>query len=139
MTIAELRKNIKGNYQYKGYEIHRLLDDLDTQDRSELNVKAPSRLKKGDMVLVLNGAKQRPAVIVKVLKEEVILMTLTTQKDIYSLSPAKSRFLDRDSYFCKGFSTISIDLAKRIFIGPFDNPRLLNEAIRLNKEYLSQL
>lgn len=110
---------------------------LITSVKSE-KVRPPTRLKKGDVVVVASGIKTRPAVIIKVLKETVVVIPLSSTEDSLNLLPFNSRFFG-ENYFSKYLMTVTKDYATEHFVGVFDCNRDLNKAIKLIKEYVKQL
>lgn len=99
----------------------------------------PSKILKGDIILLYNntkGIKKRPAVVIKVLKETVVVLPLTTTNDHNVLMRFNTRFKE-ENYISKNMNTLTIEYAKENHIGIFENRRALNKAIKLFKEYVS--
>lgn len=94
----------------------------------------PSKYKKGDVYADNCGGKKRPVVIIKVLKDFVIGIPLSTKKDCLNLHPYKSRFFG-EGWFSKQFCILNIEYLDKAFIGVFDNNKNLNEAIKKLKEF----
>lgn len=97
----------------------------------------PVYLKKGDVIRTCVGVKSRPSVVIKVLKDKVMSLPLTSENGVHNLCPSKSRFF-KDSYFCNTYVVTEIELAKKHFISVFDNPKNLNEAIKKLKEFINK-
>jgi len=89
----------------------------------------PSKIKKGDVYLSVTGAKARPHVVIKVVKDIAYSMPLSTTQDSLNLMPYNSRMFGT-GYYSKSIVSSKIDIVKRSFIGVFDNPKELNIAIR---------
>ena len=131
-------------------EIHDLIDSTSKTSYTKGEVKSfiqsvggaqygrPRYLKKGDVVSNGVGAKKRPCVVVKVDKDFVYAIPLSTTEDELSLCASSSRFFD-NGWFTRGVSVVSTDYAIDNFIGVYDNIKLLNKAIKLTKEEISRI
>lgn len=91
----------------------------------------PSQLKKGDVIKVncQDSGKIRPSVIIKVTSEFTISIPLTSTENVHNLCESSSRFF-KDGFFCKNYVVTPIEKAVNNFIGVYDNPKLLNQAIK---------
>jgi len=98
----------------------------------------PKIIKKGDVVLVHQGVKPRPCCVVKVVGDTVCYIPLTSSDNIHCLSESSSRFWG-DGSFCKTFDICTLEYALDNFIGVYDNPKLLNRAIKELKEYITDM
>ncbi len=95
----------------------------------EKDTNKPNKLKKGDVITAYSGAKSRPSIIIKVKEDYVISMSLTSSKNPNSLCESDSRFFGK-GFFCKSYEVTPLSQAFERFIGVYDNPKVLNNAIR---------
>lgn len=98
----------------------------------------PNIFKKGDMVSNGVGVKKRPCVVVKVCREMLYMIPLSSTKDVLNMCESKSRFME-DGYFSAGMSVVTVEYAQENFIGVYDNNKLLNIAIKKLKESIEGL
>lgn len=104
---------------------------------SELGTK-PSKLKRGDVYVCGSGGKKRPVVICKVLKGMVLGIPLSTTEDELNLCSFKSRFMG-ENFFGKQVVVSTYDHAMENFSGVFDNNGALNKAVKLMKQFYSDV
>lgn len=114
-------------------------DKIMNADFKELKqIQAPEQIKKGDVIIVFEGVKSRPAVICKVLKDKTcIYIPLTSTENVHCLSKSKSRFFG-EGCFSKNISVCTEEFAIKQFVGVYDNMELLNNAIRSLKEFINE-
>lgn len=99
----------------------------------------PSEIKKGDVILLAQGAKTRPCVVIKVLKDRtVVYIPLSSSDNIHCLTPFTSRFLG-EGCFCKSYDICDEDTAMKNFAGVFGNMKDLNKGIKVLKEYIKTI
>lgn len=93
--------------------------------------KTPINSKKGDVFqgTGVNG-KPRPFVIVKVVKDGVYAIPLTTQEDEYTLISHDSRFM-KPGFLANQLVFVKDDHVKKHFVCTFDDSRSLNKAAKL--------
>lgn len=131
-------KLVEGIVAHNKYNGQYLIDKVNTTDlnihKVPTNKTIPTHVKKGDVFYSLAGSKVRPCVVVKVLKDEVIFITLTSSDNSSALIPSKSRFFG-EGYFGKTLSNAPIELVLNRFLGVYDNPKNLNLAIKEIKKY----
>lgn len=97
----------------------------------------PEFLRKGDVIVTnYSGTKSRPSVIIKVLKDKVIAIPLTSNKNVHSLCEHSSRFFSK-GYFCNAYIVMDTEVAKSRFVGVYDNPKAVNRAIKELKEFVN--
>lgn len=121
------RINLEKNY--KGSEVAHIVNQV-TSIKNDV-----TKLKKGDVILQVSGAKTRPAVIIKVFKDRVITIPLTSEENPHSLFKANSRFFG-ESWFCNLYMISTIEYAKNNFAGVYDNSKDVNKAIKALKEFI---
>lgn len=98
----------------------------------------PDTFKKGDVFRASAGDKVRPCVAVKVTSEVVFAIPLTHENGVFRSVPYKSRMWG-EGYISKALITIGADKARDSFIGVFDQPRALNDAIKQLKQEVSKI
>lgn len=99
------------------------------------NNHLPKYIRKGDVIILTHGAKSRPCVVSKVLKNRtVIYIPLTSTENIHCLTSYKSRFFG-EGCFSKSYDICTEDIAIANFIGVFDNMKDLNKAIKELREF----
>lgn len=110
---------------YIGSYVRQLITDI----LVEKDINKPDKLRKGDVITAYSGAKARPSIIIKVKDDYVISISLTSSKNPNSLCESDSRFFGR-GFFCKSYEVTPLTQAYERFIGVYDNPRMLNNAIK---------
>lgn len=130
--IEEISSKFKDGMSFSTANVKSIISSV-TLDAIKV-VQPPSKLKKGDVFTSMVGTKVRPCVVIKIVKDTVIYVPLTTADCINSLSPYTSRFL-RDGWFTNTISTCEIEYATKNFICVFDNQKDLRVAINALKEY----
>lgn len=133
-TKEELLKTIEDrNYSYS--EVKNLISSTCIKPLS------PNKIKKGDIIVSgygIAGKKSRPLVVIKVLKDTVITISLTTTKDYQAIYQLKNRFIPKQ-YVGKALNTCTIEFAKDNYIGTIEDKTGLNKAIKLIKEYINNI
>lgn len=96
----------------------------------------PTYIKKGDVFISQEGAKNRPCVVLRILKDRTIIYTtLTSSDNIHCLSESSSRFF-KEGCFCKTLSVCTEQYALDNFVGVYDNMKAVNNAIKELKNYI---
>lgn len=121
---AEVLARITPTTTYIGSQVRCFVNEV-TCDSSIV----PTHLKKGDVITTYSGVKSRPATIIKVCKDYVIAIPLTTTNNVHALCESQSRFFKK-GWFCNQYVTVPIELAFESYIGVYDSPKLLNNAIK---------
>lgn len=130
-TKQETLDTINPQTTYLGSYVKKMINELTLENKA-----APEYLKKGD-VIVIKGVKNRPATIIRVRKEYVIVIPMTSSENVHCLSESKSRFFS-EGCFCNSFEVVPIDLALSSFVGIYDNMKLLNNAIKELRNFISK-
>lgn len=99
--------------------------------------KTVSSLRKGDVIAYLLY-KRRPVVVVKVTKDNIYGIPLSSTEDEHNLCAYSSRQFG-NGFFNKSLVTMKPDICKNNFIGTFDNFKDLNKAVKLLKELIMKL
>lgn len=126
--------------QNKNYSMSEVKHLIGTITRVEKN--RPKFLRKNDVIIRVGSggsqeAKKRPYVVIKVLEDKCIAMPLSTTEDELNLCESQSRFFG-NGFFTSHIVTIKIEDALDNFAGVYDNPRLVNKAIREMKQFLTK-
>ena len=123
-----------------------VLDSLDKENYTKKEVETlirtiraeglcPPYFKKGDIYSENSGGnKSHPHVIVKIIGDRVISMMLSTTEGEHTLCKCHDRFFE--SNYTLGFMTHSISQINEKYLGTIENNRILNKAIKLNKEFI---
>lgn len=116
---------------YLGSFVRTLINEVTCED-----ALVPTSLKKGDVIKTYSGVKTRPCVVVSVYNDYVISIPLTSTESVHCMSESDSRFFGK-GWFCNSYVITPIDLAFESFIGVYDNNKVLNNAIRELKLFIS--
>lgn len=101
------------------------------------SIQKPSIIKKGDAIVVQEGAKTRPCIVAKVLSDRtVIYIALTGSENVHCMTPFKSRFFS-EGCFSRSFSVCTEEYALENFVGIFDDNKTLNRAIKDLKDFVN--
>lgn len=98
------------------------------------NKYKPTLLKKGDVIRVFTGTKNRPCVVVSVRKDFVIVIPMTSTESVHCSVEFNSRFFGR-YYFTKSYEIVPIDLALNNFIGVLDDNKSIQKALLYLKNF----
>ena len=121
---------------YVGSHVKKTIIDTDFKVLKQ-NSYPPEQIKKGDVIVLPQGSKNRPCVIAKVLKDRTcIYIPLTSTDNLHCLTPYKSRFF-KEGCFCKTIDICSEEKAIQSFVGVFDNMRALNQAVKELKSFIN--
>ena len=134
MTKKEVLDSFQANQSYLGSFIKDKITSISAKGVSG----TPVSLKKGDVYVSYCGTKKRPCVIVKVFKDFVVGIPLTSGENIHSSVSYKCRF------FGEGFLGKTIDIAskeyvKTYFAGVFEDKKAIKEALENIKEFVNKL
>ena len=135
MTKKELIDSFQPTQTYLGSFIRSQVNQISNEIR---NVNCPVSFKKGDVYVSYCGVKSRPCVIVKVFKDFVVGIPLTSGENIHSSVPYKCRF------FGDGFLGKTIDIASKEYVlenftGIFEDKKAIKLAIENIKEFVNKL
>ena len=98
----------------------------------------PDKLRKGDVIVLPIGVKTRPCAIIKVLKDMVVALPMTSSENNHSVIPFNSRFFG-EGHFSNDITTCYIDVVKEKFVGILDDKESLNIAISNLKKFVEKL
>lgn len=135
MTKKELIDSFQPTQTYLGSFIRSQVNQISNETRS---VNCPVSFKKGDVYLSYCGVKSRPCVIVKVFKDFVVGIPLTSGENIHSSAPRKCRFFG-EGYLGKTIDIASKEYVQTYFAGVFEDKRAIKEALENIKEFVSKL
>lgn len=135
MTKQETIDYIIPTQTYIGSTVRKLITEIEEESNARF---CPSVFKRGDVIRILAPKnKPRPSVIIKVLPEYVISIPLTTSESIHCMSESNSRFF-KDGCFTNSYEITPIEIAKESFLGVYDSPKLLNNAIKELRLFISK-
>lgn len=123
-TKTEIIETIDPTKTYLGSYVIARIKEVDCDDTF-----TPLSLRKGDVLSLSAGLKQRPCVVINVKKDYCICIPLTSTENVHNLCESDSRFFGNGN-FSNTYEVVSIDIAKKRFIGVYDNMKLLNNAIK---------
>jgi len=131
----ELLNKFTGTSSYLGSYIK---DEIQKTDFKHLkSIQKPNIIKKGDCLIVQEGAKTRPGIVVKVLSDRTIIyIALTSTENVHCLTPYKNRFFG-EGCFSRSFSVCTEEYALNNFVGVFDDNKTLNKAIKDLKDFVN--
>jgi len=132
MTKQETIDYVIPTQTYVGSAVRKMISEI-TDGRVP-----PEYFKRGDIIRVhMPSQKPRPSVIIKVTTEYVISIPLTTDENVHCMLESKSRFA-REGCFTNSYVVTPINVAKENFLGIYDNPKLLNMAIKELREFIKK-
>ena len=135
MTKKELIDSFQPTQTYLGSFIRSQVNQIYSETR---NVNCPVSFKKGDVYLSYCGVKSRPCVIVKVFKDFVVGIPLTSGENIHSSVPYKCRFFG-EGYLGKTIDIASKEYVQSYFVGVFEDKKAIKLAIENIKEFINKL
>ena len=122
---------------YLGSHIKKTIIESDFKPLKQ-NQNAPTYIKKADVIIVQEGVKRRPAVVIKVLKDRTVMyVSITSSENIHCMGSFNSRFFG-EGCFCKSFNVCTEEFAIENFIMTFDDTKSLNLAIKELKEFINK-
>ena len=131
-TKSEIIATIDITKTYIGSFVVQKIKEVDCDD-----THLPTVLKKGDVIKLESGIKVRPCVIIKVYKDFVIAIPLTSTENIHNLCVSSSRFFG-EGWFSNTYVIVPIGLALERFIGVYDDMKVLNNAIKELKIFIEK-
>ena len=135
MTKKELIDSFQPTQTYLGSFIRSQVNQIYSETR---NVNCPVSFKKGDVYLSYCGVKSRPCVIVKVFKDFVVGIPLTSGENIHASVPYKCRFFG-EGYLGKTIDIASKEYVQSYFVGVFEDKKAIKLAIENIKEFVNKL
>jgi len=132
-TKQETIDSITPTSQYLGKYVRELITGISSAETK----MCPEYFKKGDVILLKCRVKPRPGVIIKVTATFVICIPLTSTENEHCMSESKSRFF-RTGCFCNSYEIVPLEMAQQHFLGVYDSPKLLNNAIKELRQFISK-
>ena len=99
----------------------------------ENSPQVPKLYKRGDVIRVrvnTTSDKTRPSIVVRVTKDYLVSIPLTSVDDTNSLCESTGSRFFKDCYFCNTYVITPLHIADINFIGVYDSPKSLNNAIK---------
>ena len=134
MTKKEVLDSFQANQSYLGSFIKDKITSISAKGVSG----TPISIKKGDVYVSYCGAKKRPCVVVKILKDVVVGIPLTSGENIHSSVPYKCRFFG-EGYLGKTIDIASKEYVQSYFVGVFEDKGAIKEALENIKEFVNKL
>ena len=135
MTKKELIDSFQPTQTYLGSFIRSQVNQISNEIR---NVNCTVSFKKGDVYVSYCGTKKRPCVVVKILKDVVVGIPLTSGENIHSSVPYKCRFFGEGS-LGKTIDIVSKEYVQYYFAGVFEDKKAIKEALENIKEFVNKL
>ena len=135
MTKKELIDSFQPTQTYLGSFIRSQVNQISNEIR---NVNCTVSFKKGDVYVSYCGRKKRPCVVVKILKDVVVGIPLTSGENIHSSVPYKCRFFG-EGYLGKTIDIASKEYVQSYFAGVFEDKKAIKEALENIKEFVNKL
>ena len=133
---AEVLAQINPTTTYIGTKVRDLISQVSCEDAPT----NPTIYKKGDVIRVRvqkdGSSKPRPSCIIKVEKEYVVSIPLTSAEDVNMLCPNTGSRFFKEGYFCNTYVVTAIDKVE--FLGVYDSPKSLNNAIKELREFITK-
>jgi len=131
-TKQETIDNIVPTSNYLGSFVRKMVSEI-SEGRN-----VPTTYRKGDVFRVQGGNyKLRPAVCIKVTKNYLVVIPLTSTENEHCMAESKSRFF-KEGCFCNSYIILPVDVAKDSFMGVYDSPKVLNNAIKELREFIKK-
>lgn len=134
---ADILEKINSNTSYIGTKVKEFVNSVTCENDPQI----PSVYKKGDVIRVRINAtsdKTRPSIIIKVAKEYVISIPLTSVEDINALCPSTGSRFFKDCFFCNTYVVTPTHIANINFLGVYDSPKALNNAIKELRMFINK-
>lgn len=128
---GELALSFEPTKAYVGSEIRKRIWNTNTKFK-------PNKIRKGDVISLYVGSKSRPCVVVKVLKDKVVSLPMTSSENIHNITSFKSRFFG-EGFISNDISTCDFDTALTNFAGVLDDRDSINIAINNLKKFVEKL
>ena len=120
--------------QYGYNDVKGILESITAVGISKIR---PTTLKKGDVFRAFTGKKNRHHCVIKVTKDVVIAIPMSTTDDCITLSPFSSRFFG-ENYFGTCLTTHCLEEALGNFCGVLEDIKSLNRAVKELKQFLNE-
>ena len=134
MTKKEVLDSFQANQSYLGSFIKDKITSISAKGVSG----TPISIKKGDVYVSYCGTKKRPCVVVKILKDVVVGIPLTSGENIHSSVPYKCRFFG-EGYLGKTIDIASKEYVQSYFAGVFEDKKAIKEALENINEFVNKL
>lgn len=122
------------NKTYTQKEVSALIHTISNKELAN-SVKV---IKKGDVFINIKSNKARPFVVLKVFKERVLSISMSTTEDYMNIMPFSCRIFG-DNYFSFNIQLVSADEVRKNFVGVFEDKKSLNEVISIVKETINKI
>lgn len=130
---AEVLAKISNSNTYVGSFVKQFVNEVTCEN----NTNTPDKIKRCDAITVYSGQKARPSIVIKAHKDYVISLPLTSSENPNSLCESDSRFFGK-GFFCNTYAVTPTKYAFERFIGIYDNPKVLNNAIKELREFIKK-
>lgn len=107
----------------------------------ENSPQVPKLYKRGDVIRVrvnTTSDKTRPSIVIRVTKDYLVSIPLTSAEDVNTLCPSTGSRFFKDCYFCNTYVITPLHIADINFIGVYDSPKSLNNAIKQLRIFITK-
>lgn len=133
MHVNTVIKDLKVK-QYGYNDVKEILESITAVGTNKIK---PTTLKKGDVFRAFTGKKNRYHCVIKVIKDVVIAIPMSTTEDCINLSSFNSRFFG-ENHFGTCLTTHCLEEAIDDFCGILDDVKSLNRAIKGLKQFFNE-
>lgn len=134
----ELINSFTPNKSYVGSEIRLRIAQAKIKSAVKDKNNIPTVIRRGDVITAFQGAKSRPVVVIKKVKDRIAYIPLTSGINIHSTVIFNSRFYG-EGYFTLCVDVCTEEYARNHFIGIFDDRKALREATTIIKNFVNRL
>lgn len=134
---TETLEKIISTQSYLGSTVKTWINEITCEN----DVRIPNFLKVGDAIRVNVNSKSnkpRPSIIVKILKESVISIPLTSADDLNTLCPSVGSRFFKDCNFCNTWVITPKDKALGQYLGVYESPASLKNAVKELKIFINK-
>ena len=134
---TDILAQINPTTTYIGTKVKEFVNSVSCENSPQV----PNLYKRGDVIKVRVNAtsdKPRPSVVVRVTKDYLVSIPLTSVDDTNSLCESTGSRFFKDCYFCNIYVIILLYIADINFIGVYDSPKSLNNAIKQLRIFITK-
>ncbi len=133
---SDVLATINPTTTYIGSKVRDFVNQVTCED----SAAQPFVFKKGDAIRLRvqqnESNKTRPGIVIKVTKNYLISIPITTCEDSYSLCVSEGSRFFKEGWFCNMYVVTPID--KAVFISTYDNMKSLNNAIKELRVFITK-
>ena len=134
---TDILAQINPTTTYIGTKVKEFVNSVSCENSPQV----PNLYKRGDVIKVRVNAtsdKPRPSVVVRVTKDYLVSIPLTSVDDTNSLCESTGSRFFKDCYFCNTYVITPLHIADINFIEVYDSPKSLNNAIKQLRIFITK-